>query len=835
MTRILRVALLLVATSATDAAAQQTGTRSDTAAVRRAAEQQLGRGVSQAELLERIRQSGMNRAQVRARLQQAGYDPGLADRYFDILERGGDPPRGEASRTFLEALSRIGVAGALPAGMADTTDLDPLRAAELERERLLADTLDAGRIEVFGLQVFRRASTQFQPLVHGPVDPGYRLGPGDELMLVLTGDVEAAYALAVTRDGHIFIPDVGQVSVAGQTLGQLEDMLYSRLGRVYSGISRSAGATTRFAVSIGQLRTNQVFVRGDVAIPGAHQVSSVAGLFNVLYQAGGPTRDGSFRRVEVHRGGELIHIADLYEFLVGGRPTSDIRLENNDHIFVPPAGSQVRVEGSVRRPAIYELRAGEGMTELLGFAGGLRSDALVRRVQVDRVLPPGEQEPGRYRTLLDVDLADLARGGAAVRLVDGDIVHVFAVSDERRNRVWVEGEVRNPGLYEWVPGATLWSALSRADGLTERAYTSRAHVFRLVPADGTRQLIQVTLEQLAGGGAAQDVPLMDNDSIVVLSRQELGTPETVAIDGFVKVPGVYPLARGMALEDLVLLAGGFVDGAYVLEAEVSRQPDPLRRTETTAEVHRISLLPDSGLDANGNPSADPEVRGSYIPAWQPAASAFGLQHGDRVFVRRAPGYETVREIKLTGQVQLPGTYVLARRSERLTDVLARAGGITEQAFPAGMHVVRAGHIVGADLQRALSQPASASNIILEAGDSIHVPRYDPTVTVGGAVNFEAKVLYVPGRPLSYYIAQAGGFADNADRGRTNIRYANGERAVLRSGAFGPRLPDVQPGAHIFVPPKPESESRFNLDQVVSRTAAILSATATMLIAITQLR
>jgi polysaccharide biosynthesis/export protein len=825
MRRPLVLALLLVAAGAGNLSAQQTRTPADTAALRRAAEQQFGRGVSQAELLERIRQSGMTRSQMRTRLQQAGYDPGLADRYFEILDRGGEPPRGDAPDSFVEALNRIGVTTRQTQRSArDTLELDPFLLAELERDRLLADTLEAGAIEVFGLRTFRRGGTQFQPLTQGPVDPGYRLGPGDELMLVLTGDVEAAYSLNVTREGHIFIPDVGQVSVTGRTLSQLEDALYTSLGRTYSGVRRSPNATTRFQISLAELRVNQVFIRGDVAIPGAHQVSSVGGLFNALYQAGGPTRDGSFRHVEVHRSGELLAVADLYEFLVAGRVAADIRLENNDQIFVPPAGPQIRVEGAVRRPAIYEVRRNEGVSDVLGFAGGLRSDALVRRVQIDRVLPPDQQSPGRYRTLLDVDLGWLAGGGAPVPLVDGDVVHVFAVNDERRNRMWVEGEVRNPGLYEWQPGSTLWSALERADGLGERAYISRAHVYRLNEQDGTRRLLQATLERGENGAPMQDIALADNDSIVVLSRFELRLEENVAIDGFVKEPGEYPLARGMTLKDLILRAGGFIHGAYMIEAELSRLPDPLYRTEMTAIVERVALQVDSSPNGPGN-----------VPDWLPQAADVELRHGDRVFVRRAPGYEVVREVRITGQVQHPGTYVLASRSERLSDVLRRAGGLTEQAFPAGMHVVRAGHIVGADLQRALRDESARANIRLESGDSIHVPRFDPTVTVRGAVNFESRVLFEPGRPLSYYVAQAGGFADSADRNRTTVTYANGERAVVSRSAFGARVPMVQPGAQIFVPAKPERDSGLNIDQIVARSAALVSAAATMLIALSQLR
>jgi polysaccharide biosynthesis/export protein len=804
--------------------------QADTAAARRAIEDRLGRSMSQTEIMERLRQSGMTRAQIRVRLQQAGYDPGLADRYFDAIERGGDPPRGEPSEAFMEAMGRLGLASRL---RPDTTAMDSLRLRELEMDSLRPpdpDTLGRREMEVFGLRTFRRAGNLFEPMPYGPVDAGYRLGPGDEILLVLTGDVEDAYTLDVSREGIIFIPAVGQVSVNGLTLAQLEDVLYSRLGRVYSGVSRSPNASTRFSVSVGQLRVNQITVTGDVVRPGSYAVSSVGGLFNALYQAGGPTAEGSFRRVEIWRGGRLHHAADLYDFLVRGDGGSDIRLEHNDRIFVPPAGPQARVEGSVRRPAVYEVKPGESMRDLLAFAGGLRSDALVRRIQVDRILPPAEQRPGVYRTLVDVDLNALVQDDARVRVTDGDVVTVSAVSDLRRNRVWVDGEVRNPGLFEWSPGSTMWSVLERADGLSEQAYTARAHIYRLYETDGTRRLIPVSLERDDAGRPLHDLPLADNDSIVVLNRAQLRTEEFVTIDGWVKNPDTYPLARGMTLRDLILAAEGFSHGAYIVEAEVSRLTNPLRRTDTTAYVIKVPLG-DASEGANGDPGTGEDV----LPRWLPQANELQLQHGDRVFVRRAPGYEPVREVHVSGEVLVPGGYVLASREERVVDVIRRAGGLTPQAFDGGIRVVRDGHTVAADVRRALRRPDDPNNIILMAGDSLHVPAYDPMVAVTGGVNFEARVLWVRGKDLNYYVNQAGGYTDDADRKRVTVTYANGERSAREDRWVGSSSPRVEPGSQVFVPLKPENARGTNWDTIFTRTAGLLSAVATALIAYSYLK
>lgn len=805
----------------TQAASAQQPTQIDTAAARRLAEQRLGRGVSQSEIMERLRQSGLTRAQARARLQQAGYDPGLADQYFNALESGAVPV-GDADQSFVQALGAIGVSteglGVYPDSLTPAALDSLLRADSLTAEELAEDSAIAAS-DVFGMELFRRTRTDLQPVQFGPVGPNYRIGPGDQLHLVLTGDVEQAYVIDVTREGNIFIPDAGQISVNGLTLAQLEDVLYQRLGRVYSGISRSPNATTRFSVSLGRLRANQVFITGEVRRPGSYDVSSVATAFNALYLAGGPDETGSFRAIDILRGGERVGTLDLYRYLIYGDASADVRLENGDRLFVPPALTQVRVEGEVRRPAVYELLPGEGMRELLVFTGGPTANAVLRRIQVDRILPPSQRMPGRTRVLVDVDVAELEAGGS-VPLYDGDIVTIFTIDDELRNRMWITGAVRNPGMYEWRAGMTLAGLLERADGVSESAYLDRAHVYRMNWRDGTRSLMRVALDGDSATAPAR-VMLADGDSIVIFDRRELANDQYVAIDGFVKEPGIFPMAEGMTLKDLVLAAGGFTHGAYTLEAEISRLPNSLQRTDTVAHVFTVNLDAPGAASSNGG---GPPIN------WEPAADEFTLRHGDQVFIRKAPGYEAPRQVVITGEVQLPGRYAVESRNERLTDLLRRAGGLTAESYPAGMHVIRRGTVVGADLEQALAEPGSRSNIALEAGDSIHVPRFDPMVTVRGAVMFESRLLYRPGADLRYYISQAGGYAHNADEGRTNVTYANGQRQTSRNYLLVRSTPDIEPGATIFVPEEPPSDGRSFVDSL-GTFLSIATTAATLLIAV----
>lgn len=804
---------LAVAAAVLLIAAPAVAQQPDTAAARRAAEEQLGRSISNPEIMDRIRESGLTRAEAKMRLRQLGYDPALVDPYYDALEEeeGSSDSSARSADEFLQALEQLNRRGA---------DTLRSRAAPAEVE----DTARAGgagtrasssgKPPLFGRDLFSRATTEFDPVQQGPVDPGYRLGPGDEIQLILTGGVEAAYSLPVDRQGSIVLPDVGRVQVTGMTMEQLDTALRQQLGRVYSGV-RGPEPSIHFQASLGSLRTNQVYIVGEVERPGAYQLSGVATVFHALYRAGGPSEVGSFRDIQVWRGNRVVRTIDLYDYLIDGDSRDDIRLENGDRIHVPLAGRQATAQGAVRRPARYELAEGDHMRDLFRYAGGFQADALVRRVQVDRILPPSERESGADRVLIDVDVIALLKDGArVVPLRDGDIVEVFGISSERRHRVSVTGEVRRPGTYEWWPGATLGDLIDRADGLNDVAYTDRAHIFRLNPETGDRRLVSVDLDTDRG---PVDVALADRDSIVIHSREQLRINELVHIAGYVRNPGTYVLADGMTVEDIVLTAGGFTDGAHTVDVEVARTPDDAARTDTTAHVLRVGL--------SGRGLAD----------WRPDGSEFPLRHGDRVFVRKAPAHGENRTVSVTGEVAFPGDYVLARRQERLADVLTRAGGFTSEVYVPGIQIHRGGQLVAVDAERALREPNGPLNLVLQAGDSLRVPSYDPTVLVQGAVNFESRILYKPGAGLNYYIERAGGYRNVAARDRVSVTQQNGERATISRSLMMRRAPAVAPGSTIYVPELPAAERRgFDFDTFLARSLSVASVTATLLIALSQL-
>ncbi len=843
--RLLAAALLVFPSAG---AAQQAGATMDTAQLRLLVQQRaLSGGVSQEAIIDRLRRSGMSRSQVRSGLERLGYDPGLADRYFDVIEGRRQVPEGDPSPQLMQAMTAIGVPAVAHSDQLTVTSpwVDSLRAdsmrarARLMRARMRAglmpgdslfmagDTLGLDSLlldslgfpldsipaepQLFGLDLFRRYTTQFDAPLTGPVDPDYRLGPGDELSLILTGEVEANYGMEVTREGYILLPDVGQVFVNGLTLAELETRLYSALGNVYSGVRRGADAPIQFHVGLRRLRASAVYVIGETVRPGAYQVSSVATVLNALYLAGGPTEHASFRGIEVRRGDEVVDTLDLYDYLLRGDTRNDVRLQHGDVIFIPATGPQVTVDGEVRRPAIFELREGETLEDAIAFAGGLSSGASSHRVQVDRILPPEMRTPGIDRVLLDVEVAALGKA-EGVRARDGDVVHVFEILTDRRNRVVVTGEVNRPGVYEWREGLTLATLVERADGLAEDAYTPRTHVFRLNPRDGSRELLRIE------EAAFDTTTLVDRDSVVIYGIEELTNPRFVLIDGFVKNPGAYELAEGMTLQDLILAAGGFVHGAYLVEAELARMSahsDGMRET-----VSRVRL--------GGQPSA----AGSGVVDWVPDATEVSLLHGDHVFIRKAPEYEIMGTVKVAGEVMFPGAYAISSENTRISDVLERAGGLKPEAYVGGAQIVRGKHLVATDMAQALETPGGPNDLELLEGDSIMIPRRDATVLVRGAVGFETRVRFADGKNLEYYVDRAGGYTQNADRGRTTVTQQNGEREIVRLRTlFFDSKPEPGPGATVFVPEQPPSSSGINWDAILTRVVAVATATATVILAV----
>jgi protein involved in polysaccharide export with SLBB domain len=833
-------------------------------------DQQLQQYTQQPGMGDQIRQaiqsSGLTSDQIRARLRAAGYPENLIDQYMQQGAPGQAAPN--PTQEMLRAVSALGIGafGTVTDTLAARRDsifltredsllLDslgftigfdsiPTRRDSLGYLRLdslatfrLADRLRRPR--VFGLDVFRRVTTQFNPLASGPVDPDYRLGPGDQLVLILTGDVELAYQLPVTREGFVVIPQVGQLYVASLTLDQLTDLLYARLGRVYSGVKRGASATTHFSASVSQVHVNQIFVTGEVARPGAFSLSALGTVMNALYAAGGPTEHADFRGVKVMRAGKPVATLDLYDYLLAGNARNDVRLDQGDVVFVPPVSRRVAIRGSVVRPALYDLAEGQGLRELIQMSGGLLPEAYTGRAQIERILPPEQRQPGgRDRTVLDVDLAAVLRPGAPpFRLEPDDRITIFGVSVPVRNRVVVKGDVWRPGAYQVDSGMKLTQLIAEAGGLKPDAYMERAHIVRLNP-DSTRVLIPISLVGIPTQGApdsgsrapdrgsraipagqlAFDPDLQEFDEVTVYSRTAFRPTRRIAVYGNVQHPGVFAFTDSLTLRDAVMMAGGLRDDAYLLEAEISRIPE--HRTE--GELARAIQVP---LDSSY--VFDPT--GYISRPTGPVARSPRLEPYDNIFIRRVPGWELQRNVYVTGEVKFPGRYTLVRRDEKLLDVLNRAGGLTPDAYVGGAQFYRAqGRTgrVGIDLDQILKDSTYRDNIVLFAGDSLHVPQYQSVVSVEGGVNSPVTVAYVPRQGTSYYVDRAGGYSRRADKGRTYV--------VQPNGSVEPRSATPQPGARVVVPEVPPGEEKTNWAAILGSIATILTSALTIVLVVQRL-
>jgi polysaccharide export outer membrane protein len=815
------------------------------AAASAAAQQQPGRPTpeqarallsARPELIEQLRQrlanSGLTRDQIRARLRAEGYPEDLLDAYMPGAVGGADAPTSD----LYSAVQQLGIADSADVSILRSiqdgvVDEDSLRLRDARRRRLqradVADSMaraDSG-FNIFGLDVFRSSGTRFEPNLSGPIDANYKLGPGDRLVLILTGDVESSHTLDVTREGFIVIPQVGQISVANLTLGDLENVLYSRLGRVYSGVRRGPGATTRFSVSVARLRANQVFVLGDVERPGSYMVSSAGTAITALYAAGGPSANGSLRDVQIKRRDRLVSALDLYDYLLRGDASRDARLETGDIVFVPPRGLRVRIVGEVIRPGTYELKPAETLSDLIRAAGGFQADASRRRVQIQRILPPDQRTAdGHDRTTIDVESDHLLNGNdPVVALQPGDVVRVFAVARRVRNTVIVKGNVWSPGPLGLTPGMTIADAIKQAGGPKPDVYLGQVLVDRLRP-DMSRVQLRASLRDSLGT-VLGDFPLLEDDVIQLFSLNEFRPDRYVAIGGAVRKPGRYPFSEGMRMRDLVLLAGGLEESAYLKEAEIARLPED-RSGNATAVTLRVPL--DSTYLFERKAGA-PYLGAPGLPASPNGAPEVPLRPYDNVLVMHQPSWELQRTVTITGEVNFPGTYALRTRDERLSDLIEHAGGLTSEAYPEGTVFVRKEGEVGRvaiDVPQALKKRRSPENLLLMNGDQIAIPQRSHVVTVRGAVNAPTVVAYVPGQNLDYYVNQAGGSARNADNKRAFVTQPSGKRETRSLG----RSPKPLPGSLVEVPVL-DPQYKTNWISTFASVTPILASLVTLILTI----
>jgi len=798
-----------------------------------------------ARLQQMLRTSGLTPEQIRQRLRAQGYSDTVLDQYLP-----GASPDDSALPTeeVFNAVRSL--------GLADSVQVDSLRSYTKKRRLTKAqadsifnvDTLqpalkndttktairnlllrsrvqqkaqtDSG-YQVFGLDLFSGDQSQFDPNVGGGADANYRFGPGDKLVLYLTGQVEKAMNLPVTRDGFVVIPAVGQVNVAGLTRAQLEDELYTRLGQVYSGVRRGPNAPTRFYIDVSSMGANQIFVNGDVKQPGSYRMSRAGTVMNALYLAGGPTENGSMRAIQVKRNGETVATLDVYDYALHGDAAHDVRLESNDVVFVPPRGPQVRIAGAVLRPATYEIKPGQTVTEAVQLAGGFTETADRRRVFIERVVPPEQRTTaGTDRRVVDVpsDLFD----SAPVR--GGDVIRVVEISKRLATRIDVKGNVWTPGMVEFSPGMHLSDALHRAGGVKPDSYLGQVLIARLRP-DSTRQMLHTSLADTTGK-ATEDLTLADGDEITVFSTTTFRPQRFITISGAVRTPGQIPYRDGMTLRDAVLLADGLQEGASLADAEVARLPES-RASGVTAITQHVRLDSTYLFERGADGHALASTASSGLTNRAPEIS---LQPYDAVLIKRQPEWQLQQTVMIRGEVRFPGDYSLTNKTERLSDIIARAGGLTTSAYADGIVFVRKqGNVgrIGVDLGAVMRDKRNVDNLALFDGDSIYIPQYAPVVAVRGAVNSAVGVAYVQGADLDYYIRAAGGATAQGDDGRAYVTQGNGKvESRHRHFLLWSSEPTPLPGSVVTVPAK-DASSRRDWATIAAVATSILGPIVTI--------
>lgn len=677
-----------------------------------------------------------------------------------------------------------------------------------------------GSRSVYGRELFNSKSLTFEPNENMATPQNYKLGPGDEVVIDMWGNNEEHISQVISPEGSIMIAQLGPVYLNGMTINEANKYIKGVFARKYAGLGDNE---TEINVTLGDIRTIQVDIMGEVSTPGTFRISPFSTVFHALYNAGGINDIGSMRNIQVLRNGRKVATVDIYDYLFKGKQTGNIRLQEGDVIIVPPYSQLVEVAGNVKRPMAYEIKPTETVATLLDYAGGFSGDAYGGMVRLER-------QNGTENELFNIDKAQFA----SYKLKDGDVVTIGTVLDRYANRVELNGAVMRPGVFALGKDiVTLTDLLNKADGLKEDAYKERALLYREGP-DLTLEVIPFNINDILTG-RAPDITLRKNDVVEIASVQEIFERGDFTIDGQVANPGQYSYVENTTLEDLILRAGGLLEGASRARIDISRRvvdPDAVEQTSVIAQTYTVSL--ENGIAADGK-------RG------------FMLKPYDVVHVRTSPGYEVQKNVLVDGEVLFAGTYALQTRNERLSDVVRRAGGVVEGAYLKGawlsrklsdserlardeaMRVARQNttgedsisinkielsdsYNVGIDLVKALEMPGSTYDIILQEGDHLYVPEMQSTVRISGDVMFPNTVVYEPGKNLKHYINQAGGYGDRAKKSKAFVIYMNGTVAKANN-----KTP-IEPGCQIMVPSKQKSSTDWS--KILS-IATSFSSLATM--------
>lgn len=684
--------------------------------------------------------------------------------------------------------------------------------------------------QVFGRNIFNTRNLTFEPSVNLATPPNYRLGPGDEVIIDIWGTSQNTIRQQISPDGTINIEKIGPVNLSGMTVSEANEYLKRVLGKTYSGLDAPDG-TLEIRLTLGNARTIQINVMGEVVQPGTYALSSFSTVFHALYRAGGVNEIGSLRNVQVTRNGKTVAKVDVYDFIMKGKTQDDIRLQEGDVIIVPAYEALVQISGNVKRPMKFEMKKNETLATLINYAGGFSADAYTRSLRVVR--QNGEEY--EINTVKEIDYS-------AYPMRNGDVVTAEAILNRFTNKLEVRGAVYRPGIYQ-LNGEinTVRALVNEAKGLMGDAFTNRA-VLQREREDLTTEIISVDVRSIMAG-TSPDIPLQKNDILYIPSIHDLEDRGDVAIFGEVAKPDSYSYSDKMTLEDLIIRAGGLRESASTVRVDVSRRikdPKSTHSTDSIGQMFTFALKDGFVIDGE---------------------QGFTLQPYDQVFVRRSPGYQAQQNVQVTGEVIFGGTYAMTTTEERLSDLVKKAGGATPKAYLRGAKLIRVANdeekkrmrdvidlmnrqfgkammdsldirvedtfSVGIDLEKAMAQPGSEYDLVLREGDVLSVPKLNNTVKVNGAVMMPNTVGYLSDKNANYYLDQAGGYALNAKKSKKFVIYMNGQVARIK----GRSKDKIEPGCEIIVPSK--KNKRVNVGEILGYTSSFGSL-ATMFATISNL-
>ena len=705
------------------------------------------------------------------------------------------------------------------ASNATGTDVNESRLREEMKENtsdMLEDhpnTQDLARSnQVFGRNIFNTRNLTFEPSVNIATPLNYRLGPGDEVIIDIWGASQNTIRQQISPDGTINIQKIGPVNLNGLTIAEANDYLKKTLNKIYNGLNNTNDPTSDIRLTLGSIRTIQINVMGEVVQPGTYSLSSFSTVFHALYRAGGVSDIGSLRNVQLVRNGKNIATIDVYQFIMKGNIQDDIRLQEGDVVIVPAYDVLVKIDGKVKRPMRFEMKKDENLSTLISYAGGFDADAYTRSLRVVR------QNGQEYEvnTVKDLDYS-------VYKMRNGDVVTAEAILNRFTNKLEIRGAVYRPGIYQ-LNGKlnTVRELVNEAQGLTGDAFLNRAVLYRQ-REDLTTEVIPVDIKAIMDG-TSQNIILAKNDILYIPSIHDLEDRGDVVIHGEVAKPDSYPYADNMTLEDLIIQAGGLREAASVVRVDVSRRIKNPRSTvdnDTIGQIYTFSLK--EGFVVDGTPG-------------------FILQPYDEVYVRRSPGYQAQQNVVVEGEILFGGSYAMTSREERLSDLINKAGGTTNYAYLRGAKLTRVAtegekkrmgdvirlmsrqlgeammdslgvrvedhFTVGIDLEKAIANPGSASDLVLREGDVVFIPKNTNTVTINGAVMVPNTVSYIAGKNIDYYLNQAGGYSDNAKKSKKFIVYMNGQVTKVK----GSGKKQIEPGCEIIVPSK--SKKRTNMGDIL---------------------